>query len=119
MPHTAVAVAIEQTGTENTDQDDDTGGLGLKSPFGGAKKGEQGEHAAFPLVGGPGDEAEVFKADHHDEGPEHERERAKHIQRHTRGGLGMREALFEGVKRTGADVTENHTQGHEGEVPTV
>ena len=65
-------IAVEKAGTENADQHHRAGRLRFEGPLCGAEEGQQGKHAALAVVGGLGDEGQVFEADHDQQGPEHE-----------------------------------------------
>ncbi len=75
----------------------------------------QRHHAAFAIVVGAHDEADIFEGDHDHQGPDDQRHRAHH------GGLaGRRPAhrdggIVHGVKRAGADVAKHNAQSAYGE----
>ena len=113
------AVAVKQAGSEHAGERNDQHRLGIEGALGGPEQGEQGKHAALPLMGGMGDEGEVFEAHHRHQGPEHQRDRTQHTQRVARSGWRVVEALSQRVERTGADVPKDHSQSQQGQGPIV
>jgi hypothetical protein len=81
----------------------------------------EGEGAALAVVVGPQDQDHVLEGDDDDQRPQDQRDHPDHhlAGQGTSPGMAGRggEALFEGVKRAGADVAVHDTDGTEGQGP--
>jgi len=78
-------------------------------------EGQEGEDTAFVTVVRPHDEAHVLDTHHHGEGPEHQGNYTENVVLVDLYGVDSVEALLDGVKGTGADVSVDNPKGAEGQ----
>jgi hypothetical protein len=109
------AVAVEQRGAEQPEQDDR-----LPRAAGNSLVGQHPRHqrhdAALSLVVGTQDQRHVLEGDDDDQRPEHQRQDAQHVRRRDwHRVVGIAEDFLERIERTGADVAIDHAESSEGE----
>ena len=107
------AVSVKQCSTDHG-QECHTGDTTVGSCTGSESIGndrEQCEDSPLAVVIGTHDEDQIFDRHYKNQGPEHERQDSKQV----RGDAGVltprgMQALFQGVERAGADVTEDDSK---------
>ena len=99
------AVAIEKRAGEHAEQDDSGRPSALRDLA--ADQREQCQAAAFALVVGPHDDADIFDRDHDHHRPEDQAQHSVDVQRVGRDRMMAGKGLAKGVDRAGANVAEH------------
>ena len=100
------AVAIEQRRGKNPQQHDPARPRLARNVL--IDEREKRQTAAFALVVGPHDDADVLDRDDDHHRPEHQADDAEHMQPVERQGVMPGEGIAHGVERAGADIAEHN-----------
>ena len=109
------AVTVKQGRAKQPEDDKMVAAASLVACLAGQNQSGERHDAAFTLVVGAQNEAEVFDGNDQDQSPENQGEDTENVCRGRTQAMGGMKTFFDGVKRTGADIAENDTQSREGQ----
>ena len=107
------AVAIEQRGAAEGEQDQEIAGALASRALQG--EGQQSKDSTLALIVGTHDQEDVFDRDDNDQRPENHRQNAKHVFCIERKPVLGVEALTKGVDRACSDIAEDDTERGEAQ----